>query len=117
VTLIASIAALQIGAAPKPGNGRESTNTGYGMYRAKRASEVPVKWASKTTTRDAAKGGAEAIALSALPNRKRDVEIVKRPVADWYDRLDGSSDYYNEEGRHIIRLGRVLINRDCPANR
>src|SRR5262249_3353270 len=57
---------------------------------------------------DAAKRGAETVALSALPNRKRDkIEIAKRPVADWYDRLDGSSDYYNEEGRHIIRLIRT----------
>src|SRR5262249_54965277 len=52
-----------------------------------------------------AKRGAETVALWALPNRKRDkIEIAKRPVADWYDRLDGSSDYYNEEGRHVIRL-------------
>jgi hypothetical protein len=53
---------------------------------------------------DAAKRGAEAVALWALPNRKRDIEIVKRPVVDWYDRLDGSRDYYDEEGRHVVRL-------------
>src|SRR5262249_6290720 len=163
VTLTASIVGRQIGVAPKPGNGRESTNTGSRTYRAKTISEVPVKWASKTATRgtarpfiasangggaatvnmitpctigdgltiarivlvdgryclrspiasphqswaslDAAKRGAETIALWALPNRKRDkIEIAKRPVADWYDRLDGSSDYYNEEGRHLARL-------------
>ena len=51
VTLIASIVGRQIGAAPKPGNGRESMNTGYGTYRAKRASEVPILRASKTATR------------------------------------------------------------------
>jgi len=51
---------------------------------------------------DAAKRGAETVALWALPNRKRDkIEIAKHPVADWYDRLDGSRDYYDETGRQV----------------
>jgi len=72
-----------------------------GRYHLRTPIAIPHQsWASL----DAAKRGAEAVALWALPNRKRDIEIVKRPVADWYDRLDGSSDYYDEEGRHVVRL-------------
>jgi hypothetical protein len=52
-----------------------------------------------------AKRGAETVALWALPNRKRDVGIANRPpVAGWYDRLDGSSDYYDDTGAHTVRL-------------
>jgi hypothetical protein len=51
-----------------------------------------------------AKRRAETYALSVLPNRKRDPsEITKRPVADWYERLDGTLDYYDEMGRHVAR--------------
>src|SRR5262249_39540081 len=42
VTLIASIVGRQIGAVPKPGNGRKSTNMGRRPYRARSTSEVPI---------------------------------------------------------------------------
>jgi hypothetical protein len=60
-------------------------------------------WHLEWPSLEKAKHGAESFALLMLLNRKRDVQISKRPVADWYERLDGTLDYYDETGRHVAR--------------